>query len=256
LLFYLSWGLNYFRRPAAVRFGLNTTRCELPEVKQITLMMIDSANHYRSAIGKRGLKIAKKDLYEAAARAMKALPGDDRKFRTYEPAIKPSLLSGVANYLGTAGYYNPLTSESQINHQMPAFSKPFTACHELSHQMGLASEDEASFMGFLACVNSPDTLFRYSAYYSALGEYLFELRQSDTTAFREMREKLLPAVRRDFRREQRYWMSFHGRAGELSSIFYDQYLKFNRQPKGLQTYNELVRLLTAWYRKKKSWSVH
>jgi hypothetical protein len=139
---------------------------------------------------------------------------------------------------------------------MPSFSKPFIACHELSHQMGLASEDEASFMGFLASVNSPDTLSRYSAYYSALSEYLFELRRRDTTAFKEMREKLLPAVRRDFRRERVYWMSFHGHAGELSSIFYDQYLKFNGQPKGLQTYNELVRLLTGWYRKKKSWSIH
>ena len=52
------------------------------------------------------------------------------------------------------GYYNPFTGEAQVNTNVPAFVIPFTTCHEMAHQIGYASESEASFVGFLVIRNS------------------------------------------------------------------------------------------------------
>ena len=47
-------------------------------------------------------------------------------------------------------------------------NKPCTLCHELSHLKGFIYEDEANFIGYLACIDSDDPLFQYSGYLSVL----------------------------------------------------------------------------------------
>src|SRR5690606_3678956 len=81
--------------------------------------------------------------------------------------VKSSWLHPIISYLGTAGYYNPLTGEAQVNTAMPGFTQPFTALHELAHQSGVGPEDEANFIAFIAGIGSEKVLFRYSAYYQA-----------------------------------------------------------------------------------------
>ena len=39
---------------------------------------------------------------------------------------------------------------------MVSYNLPFTTCHELSHLRGFMQEEEANFIGFLACVNADD----------------------------------------------------------------------------------------------------
>jgi hypothetical protein len=94
-----------------------------------------------------------------------------KEYQTYSPSIKPSLLTPLLNYIGTSGYYNPFTSEAQMNYQMPVFNRPFVACHEMSHQMGYGAEDEANFVGFWPHWLS-DRLLRYSAYNVAVNEFM------------------------------------------------------------------------------------
>lgn len=153
------------------------------------------------------------------------------------------------NYLGTEGYYNPFTSESQINYQMPIYLKPFTACHEMSHQMGFGAEDEANFVGFISGVNSRDRLLKYSVYYAGMEEFMYTVSRKDTAAFKQLKIKISPLVHRDLLTERAYWKSFESKAGIFSSILYDNYLKTNNQPQGLKTYNRMIRLVMAWYRK-------
>ena len=50
--------------------------------------------------------------------------------------------------------------------------------------------------------------------------------------------------------ENEYWKSYRGAISKLSSIFYDKYLKANNQPDGLRTYNKMIRLSMAYYKKK------
>ena len=62
----------------------------------------------------------------------------------------------------TTGIYIPYTFESNINVDVPAFSIPAIMCHELTHFRGFMRENEANFLGYLACMESPRDDFRYS----------------------------------------------------------------------------------------------
>ncbi len=251
IAFYMLWGLNYFRPSAAKRLHLQDTSYTIADFEAVTSMLIDSANASRALVTISDLNQSNDSIYHTAVVAIKSL-GSSPGFKSYYPGIKPSMLSFAMNYLGTSGDYNPFTSESQINHQIPVFVKPVTACHELSHQMGFALEDEADFVGFVAGVSSHNRLLRYSAYYLGVGEFLYALSRKDSVAYKQLKINLSGTVVNDFKVEHAYWKSFEGKAGTLSSIFYDHFLKANNQPQGLKTYNRMIRLTMAWYLKKAS----
>lgn len=249
LIFYLFWGLNYYRPSAAERLNLRDTSYTTADLQAVTRIMIDSANDARARLQHQDTMQSNKDIYANALLAIKKLSADSANFRTYYPGIKPSLLTPLINYLSTSGYYNPFTGEAQMNYQMPLITRPAVACHELSHQTGFGAEDEASFAGFLAGVHSNDRLLKYSVYQMALGECMWAMRRRDTTISNDLRLRISPKVRHDFITERRYWMSFQGKANQISGMFYDDFLKANNQPMGMGTYNQMVLLLVNWYKR-------
>jgi hypothetical protein len=247
LMFYLFWGMNYFRPSAGERLNLRDTSYTTAELKAVTTVLIDSANACRTRVTPAELTQNNSAIYQTAIKAVSRLSADSVNFRTYYPGIKSSLLTPLLNYMGTSGYYNPFTGEAQMDYQMPVFTRPVIACHEMSHQMGYATEDEADFAGFLAGIGSDDHLLRYSAYYLAVDEFMYSLRFRDTVANNELKLRISPAVHNDFKIERAYWRSYQSQINRISSIFYDKFLKVNNQPQGLQTYNRMVLLIMAKY---------
>lgn len=248
VIFYLFWGMNYFRPSAAQRLNLRDTSYTTLELEAVTCAIIDSANATRARIKHADTLQTNTQIYNTALSAIKKLSADSANFRTYYPGVKSSLLTPFINYLATSGYYNPFTGEAQINYQMPVYARPVVACHELSHQTGFGAEDEANFAGFLAGVNSRDRLLRYSAYQLALGECMQSVRRRDTLISNELKTHISQKVRGDFIAERYYWLSFRGKAGMLSGMFYNDFLKANNQPMGMDTYNQMVLLLVNWYK--------
>lgn len=250
LTFYLFWGLNYFRQPASARLDLRNSSFETSELMAISSMLIDSLNSSHAALRPADLIQSEAIVYSRSVQAVQQLSLTDPAFRTFHPMIKSSILSPLLNYLGTAGYFNPFTGESQINNEMPLFLRPFVACHEMAHQIGFAAEDEANFVGFLSGISSKDKLLKYSTYYLASQEFLTEVWKTDSMAFKLMRNRISKPVLNDFKTERDYWTRYQGNTAKLSSIFYDNYLKANKQPEGLKTYNRMIKLSIAYYRKK------
>jgi hypothetical protein len=248
IIFYLFWGMNYFRPSAAERLNLRDTAYVTAELQAVTCAIIDSANATRARLKHEDTLQTNTQIYNNALLAIKKLSADSANFRTYYPGIKSSMLTPVINYLATSGYYNPFTSEAQINYRMPVFARPVVACHELSHQTGFAAEDEANFAGFLAGINSRDRLLRYSAYQLALGECMQAVRRRDTLVSNQLKTHVSSKVRGDFIAERMYWLSFRGKAGMISGMFYNDFLKANNQPMGMDTYNQMVLLLVNWYK--------
>lgn len=250
LWFYGCWGLNYYRPPAAELLGLTDTSYTLKDIGRVTALLIDSANACRNALNADELRQSNSLIYRNAENAVSRLAGTSVKFRVIAPRVKPSLFSNIMNYMGTAGYYNPFTTEAQLNYLMPVFDKPFSACHELGHQTGFAREDEANFAGFAAGVNAGDRLLRYSAYYAGVEEFMRYLRRRDTAAHQALRLRISPRVYQDFKTDSIYWTHYQGNAAMVSGIFYDRFLKANNQPRGLRTYNRMILLTMAYYRKR------
>lgn len=249
LVFYLFWGLNYFRPSMNQRLGLRDTNYTTAHLQEVTCMMIDSANTARARLTAADTLQGNRAIFETAVKAVNKMSADSPSFRAYHPHIKPSLLSWLMNYLTTSGDYNPFTSESQINDQIPYFERPFVACHELSHQLGFGFEDEANFSGFLIGINSGDRLLRYSAYQDALDECMHAIRRRDTVMNNELKTHISKVVRADIRAQRAYWLYYHGQISRISGLFYNDYLKANNQPHGLDTYNQMVLLLMSWYTK-------
>lgn len=249
LAFYLFWGMNYFRPSAAERLSLRDTSFTTADLKAVTRLLIDSVNITRARVTTTDLTQNNSTIYQTAVQATKSLSTDSANFRSWHPGIKPSLLTVLLNYIGTSGYYNPFTSEAQINYQMPVFNRPFVACHEMSHQMGYGAEDEADFAGFTVAVNSHDRLLRYSAYHLAVSEFMYSLARRDTVAFKELKATISKDARKDYVTERNYWLSYENKLSAISSVFYDNFLKANNQPQGLATYNRMVLLIMATQRK-------
>jgi hypothetical protein len=248
--FYLLWGLNYFRPPAADLLNLPQKEYHLTELTQVTCLLIDSANASQKAY-RRSMRHGKAtpDYYTTASYAVENLYYQFGLLKTHYPAVKPSLFTPLINYMATSGYFNPFTGEAQINHQMPLVNTPVTACHEMAHQMGFAREDEANFVGFLAARQSADELTRYSAYYLAMQEFMRQVRRRDTVTFNQLKKQIAQPVKNDLKADRLYWEHYENQLGNLTGIFYDNFLKANNQPQGLLTYNRMIYRPMAYYRK-------
>jgi hypothetical protein len=252
VIFYLFWGLNYFRPSAAQRLGLQDTSYTLNDIEAVTTMLIDSANANKTALTAADTLQDDRHIYNTAAQAINGMSVISKNFPAIHPKAKSSILSFLLNYMGTSGYYNPFTSEAQVNYQMPYFLRPFVACHEMSHQMGFGAEDEADFSGFVTGISSNDRLLRYSAYYAGTEAFMHAVSHRDTVAYKLLKARISKPVLADFKTDRLYWKRFEGKAGTLSSFFYDHFLKANNQPHGLQTYNRMIRLAMAWYKKRET----
>ena len=251
LSFYFLWGLNYFRPSAGERLKLSDSDYTTQQLYTLSQLAIDSANATRQRVTTADLQQGNKAIIQTAIKAVQAMSDSSKDFITYHPNIKLSLFTPVINYLGTSGYYNPYTTESQINYQMPIFLRPFVACHEMSHQMGYGPEDEANFVGFLTGIRSTDRLLRYSAWHELVDECMGDLHMRDSTLQIQLKKRVLPQVHLDFVAERNYWLSHESAIDEISSLFYNDFLKANNQPHGLQTYNRMVRLVMSWEKKRK-----
>jgi len=249
LAFYLLWGINYFRPSAAERLKLSDSDYTTAQLASLASILIDSANATRARVTVADMQQSNKAISTAAIQAVTALSASSGDFRTYSPDIKLSLFTPLLNYLGTSGYYNPFTTESQMNYQMPVFLRPFVACHEMSHQMGYGAEDEANFVGFLAGIKSNDRLLRYSAYHEAVDEFMRDLMLRDSVLHKQLKARVSPAVHHDFKVERDFWIGHESAIDAVSSVFYDNFLKANNQPQGMLTYNRMIRLVMSWYYK-------
>ena len=167
----------------------------------------------------------------------------------HNPSVKFSFYGYLANYMGFSGYYNPFSGEAQVNTTIPRFVQPFTTCHEIGHQLGYAKEEEANFCGFLATKSSPDPAFRYSVYVDLYMYAASALYQLDSTAFIPYRESLKPTVRKDLHDLRAFYRKYQNPFEPIIHLIYGRYLKANRQPQGINSYDEVVGLAIAYYRK-------
>ena len=254
VLFNALWGLNYSRQGIAHQLKLQMQPYNLPELLQLTQNLQLRLNFFAAktdTVARNGLNQNGK-LFQTAIQvyneAETAFP-----FLQYRvPSIKPSLYSQVGHYFGFTGYYNPFSGEAQLKTSIPVFLKPFVVAHEVAHQLGYAKEAEANFIAFLAVRQATGTETLYSVYYHLYNYAQREVYRRDSVAGMGFRKSLHPQVLRDNEELKAYFRSTENRIEPMVTLFYDQYLKWNNQESGVQSYNEVVALLIA-YGKKYGW---
>lgn len=142
----------------------------LAEIEILRDYVVEQANALAQTMERdeEGYLIYKGDLKAEAKKQMQRLGGTFPNLRGYYPNPKPLYTSEFFSQQYIMGYYFPFSMEANYNEKMYIINMPTTMCHELSHLKGFLLEDEANFIGYLACVDSEDDFFRYSAYLSVL----------------------------------------------------------------------------------------
>jgi hypothetical protein len=150
--------------------------------------------------------------------------------------------------LGITGIFFPFTGEAHVNREVPAPDVPFTASHELAHFRGFAREDEASYVGYLACRSHPDQDFRYSGSLVASAYLMGALAEVDPAAARRLQARRSPGVRRDLEALRAWSERYRGRVEAASQRVNDAYLRSQGQKDGIRSYGRMVDLLVADHR--------
>ena len=263
--FYFFWGLNYSRLPIIYSMGLEnqeavspTTSIEKQKGKDNIISLETLTNKLSDRLVSIQMELvahdsiavhvpySKTEILNLTAVGYKNLSKTFPQF-AYEPSsIKKSLYSLPLTYIGFAGYFNPLTGEAQVDYLIPKSSLPMTCSHEVAHQLGIASESEANFIGFLAGSFHNDKYFQYSAYLSALRYALFDIYSYDPELYKIYIKKIPLGIKKNIRENQEFWKRYENPAEPFFKIFYDNYLKVNQQKSGLRSYNQMVGLLIAY----------
>jgi hypothetical protein len=251
VFFYGLWGLNYSRKGISYQLNLEIKKYSLEEVDSITKLLQQRLNFYADTIDlkQRDSFNKKRVLFEKATEAY-LYANNKYPFLNYEPqSIKPSLYSYLGNYFGFLGYYNPFSGEGQVNTTIPKFMEPYVSTHEIAHQLGYAKENEANFVGYIACRNYPNNTYRYSMYIDMYLYAITELGRQDSLLAKEYNEQLHTQPRKDIEEYKKFLRSYRNPIEPIISRIYDGYLQANNQPEGKRSYNQVVAFLIAYYKK-------
>lgn len=250
VLFNLLWGLNYNRIPMAQQVGLQLHPYSTQNLQAVAKALVNKLNSFDSAKQISRLQLSNnKALFQEAVYTYTLAQHQYPLLKYASVSVKPSLFSYAGNYIGFTGYYNPFSGEAQTNTTIPAFVQPFTTCHEIGHQLGYAKENEANFAGFLSARLSADPDFRYSVYFDMYSYVMSEMVKRDSAGARGFNEQLHNNVKEDFKALRAFYRRYENPFGVVIWKLYAHYLRANQQPSGLNSYNEVVAMLVAFYSK-------
>lgn len=251
LVFYSFWGLNYSRIPVAQDLGLQAEKYSIEKIELLTdKLMARTSLLHRQLSDHDSLPVVlpyeKSEIMGMTPSGYEELASRLEQYRYDTPSIKKSLFSLPLTYMGFAGYLNPITGEAQVDALIPSISFPMTCSHEVAHQLGIAYEDEANFIGFLSAALHEDPYFNYSAMVFALRYALSDIRRYDEELFKDYLESMPPGVLKNMRETDEFWQSYENPLEPLFKWFYDRYLKYNHQEDGLETYNQVIELMISF----------
>ena len=169
--------------------------------------------------------------------------------QNFRSNVKFVMLSEPMSYTHITGVYSFYTGEANLNIHFPDYSLPYTAAHELAHQRGIAREDEANFVAFLACKESDDPYIRYSGYVNLLEYVLNALYQANVSTYYSFYGTLDYRVKFEFSAQSNFFEQYRDSvAATVTTTVNNAYLQSQGQTAGTQSYGLVVDLAVAYYK--------
>lgn len=266
-LFSWLWSSGYHTKGFAEANGFAKEGITTGELAEVTRLFALKAKETSTLVQRdeEGLYIGdRREIFRMSAGIYKNITVEFPSLngRLFTP--KTMLFSWLMSRTGYTGVYFALTGESNINTDAPLFLMPATVAHELAHQLGVYAEDEANFVGILACVTSGVPVYEYAGYLRGLMYLSDALISADPDAWYEIRDTLSDEVVLDWQANHDYWReqkkvetgigfldSFltsltSALSGAVDSV-YDGFLKSQDQELGLLSYGACVDLLVEYY---------
>lgn len=258
-VFTVNCGINYYRKPFSAGSGLTIRKSSTEELYTLCSYLVDQVCAAKDDLdalspyeGQTNATprptLSGLNRYGASGReAMEHLGELFPDLDGFYPRPKALLVSRILSVQQLCGIYSPFTVEANYNREMPRYNIPHTICHELSHLKGFMREDEANFIGYMACIGSDDPEFRYSGYLTGWVYAGNALAKADMDAYIRLHQKLPPEAVVDLAYNNAYWNHFDGKVAEASTRMNDTYLKMQNQTDGVKSYGRMVDLMLAYY---------
>lgn len=246
-LFHVLWGFNYYRKPLHEKLKIEK-EYSYQQLLQLTHQLVVKTNALQKQIEKDTTKAvfynySESEMFVLAPKGYDKLSSKFPDFTYSNPSIKSSLYSLPLSYMGFGGYLNPFTNEAQVNNRKPKYTSPLTISHEMGHQMGIASESECNFIGFMAAISHDDLYFQYSAYSFALNYCLYNLEMMKEGSSLSFKSLINKGVLQNFKESKTFWQQHQTPINDFFEYFYDHFLKLNQQKDGMESYSKFVGLL-------------
>ena len=253
-------GVNYYRTPFSYYYmkqraetgnmNMQMKRESSEEIlKELCIWLTERVNEARMELEKE------EGMYEEQQRkgveAMNLLAEEYSILKGYYPQAKPVMVSEILSVQQCSGVYSPFTMEANYNRDMVSYNIPHTICHEMSHLRGFMREDEANFIGYLACLGSEDADYRYSGYLLGWIYAGNALAKTDYDEYVKNYSMLSDAVLADMDANHRFWEQYEGTVAETQEKVNDAYLKANGQTEGVRTYGRVVDLMLLDFQYRK-----
>ena len=250
-IFCWSWNCTYYATGFAVGNGLSKAPYAPEQLVEATVYFACSAARFSDDVPRNEDLSFALSTEECFARGLSVYDNLGDQFPdlalSYRQA-KPLVCSRLQSILGYTGIYFPFTGEANVNVDQVACLVPATIAHEMGHQRLVASEQECSFLGVMACITCEDVVYQYSGYLMGL-IYLVNALQALSPQLAEevMRQTFTPELRKDWQDNYDYWDALktptREAANEAMDQVYDGYLKSQGQELGLMSYSACVDLL-------------
>ena len=260
VLFMLFWGLNYQKASPAKQFNLSfKDSYDEVAIEQLTLQLIKELNETRENLSDSALSnLSKEQIFTQAIHEYDQIKALYPFLNYRQPCLKLSSFPSLGDYLGFMAYYQPLTGEAIIRGELPILTLPFTVSHEIAHQLGYASETEANFIAYVIGTSTQNTVFKYSMLlqlftYAQSAELTAVAKRGDFDNWKKLIDRnkhlLSPKVLEDRKKIKLFFLERQGLLIPASTSIYNQFLQWNKQSKGIESYNDVL-LWALAYRSK------
>ena len=260
VIFELIWGLNYQQSSPAKEFNLQVPNSySEKQMDSMSLSLINQLNETRSILSDSQLMEVKVDSLIKQTIKHYGTISQQYPFLSYShPNIKWAQLPQLGDYVGYLAFYHPITGEAIVRQDLPLLTLPFTISHEIAHQLGYASETEANFIAFVLASNSKDPIFEYAMQlqlftYSQEAQ-LFMIAKSGNfkkweAVVKRNKALLTPKVLSDRKAIRAFFLSRQDQRIPGSEKLYDQFLIWNKQASGINSYNDVLLWALAYQKK-------
>jgi hypothetical protein len=235
LLFVALWGLNYRRVPLEQKLDYDQARLTREATIAFANTTVAAVNDgyaaaHNTPSSREALEAAFTDVQLALGASRLAVAG----------VPKRSLLTHYFRRAAIDGMTDPYFLEIIINPDVLEFERPFVIAHEWGHLAGYANESEANFIAWLTCVRG-DPLARYSGWLTAYEHAFGALPRNDRNAVKALDAGPKQDLEAILARYERSSPTVRRAARGV----YDEYLRANRVPEGIASYDLVVRLMVA-----------
>jgi hypothetical protein len=249
-LFCLLWGVYYYGDDFIARSGLRMDEISVEELELVTLYFADQLNAYSTQVPRDTNGLCRTDrqaVFSRSSQIFRAAAADYPFLAGPEVRAKGMFFSRFMSTIDFTGFFCPFTGEANVSTDFPEALFAATVAHELSHQRGVAKEEEANFVAVLASLESGDPDYCCSACMLAYIHLGNALAEADPAALQLIYDGLREEVKADLRAHNDYWSRYENPVQSVTNTVYEGFLQSYGQTLGMRSYGACVDLLVNYF---------